>query len=452
MTKIAVFLALLAIPAIAGDLELYRRKYVKHGQPDPSRELATALKADATARKADIVRARLLDAVARIKPKKDPAGTARTERLLKKLRQVAGPRFATVGVSILRLDDENAFTAGGDRIYMTDTFLKKLTDGEISVVLAHELSHIVARHAHRRSQLRRRLKVTAAEKALALSLYSRVCEAEADAMATVFLNRAGLPVVTTHYKTRTKLNPTRVAVQLARVRAEVQRLEQYETVLNKMLAKSSSTVTYDRLVALKKQLAAAHAKRQSLERARAFLHLTSEHNHPDIAGRARAVRAAAAGDRRDPLTRYVLEAMGVTSSNSSNTSPSVRLQRDADLPDWLRRAGYKPQANGVWQRVHVVRANVRWYVDVTLSSDTRTVWVTAPLLGVDRFGRLCRSRLVELLAKNWDLARTRFVVRKGGLELMKSVDNRALRHDDLKDAIEQVVTNMIKTRPLWNTK
>ena len=313
-TLASLLLLVLAVAARAADpaadLELFRKRYVAKGHPDPATELKAALGAADDAWTAEIERARLVRAQDSLPVRDDDAlGALRIGRVMPKLLAAAGPRYAGVRTEILRSDEFNAFTYGGDRIYMTDTMLGRLNDGELATVLAHELSHIMAWHGARRQAFSRRLQAPAGETMLAMRLYSRLCEAEADALALVLLDRAGLKPALTHFElfAATSADLRDVESRLPAARAAVERLESEEIRLNAELNTAPSQAVYERLGRLMEELAAARERLQVLHGQRAFLTLASQHTHPDPADRVRFCEEAASGGTTDPLIRYVLD-------------------------------------------------------------------------------------------------------------------------------------------------
>ncbi len=292
----------------AADLRIYRERYVSTGQPDPAAEFAAALRSSAADWRLDVERARQVEQKLNLSLRTDDAlGELRIGHALTRLRKAAGPRSATVHVRIFRAGGVDAFTAGGDRIYVSDTLLRRLNNEELAAVIAHELSHIVARHSFRKRALRRRLKVAAIERALVERLYSRLCEAEADAYATVLLQRAGIKVVTSQFGVFAQLrpDPRRVDTELPRVALQIERLQKNEAQIELAFQQSRSATTFARLARVKQAIADRRAELDRLQRARAFLRLASQHSHPDVYARARFVQSVVAGGSNDPLIRYV---------------------------------------------------------------------------------------------------------------------------------------------------
>jgi len=124
----------------------------------------------------------------------------------KKLSEAAGGKPVTI--LVLNSSIPDAYIAPGGYIYLTRALLALTDDdSEIAAVVAHEMAHILSRHAEARAQLRRRAAISSTEIAAALpdsdrvrallaeasvqvTTLSRQQELEADAMAIQLLVEA----------------------------------------------------------------------------------------------------------------------------------------------------------------------------------------------------------------------------------------------------------------------
>jgi Zn-dependent protease with chaperone function len=110
-----------------------------------------------------------------------------------------------IRVDILELDEVNAFAVPGDRIVILQGLIRKAAPDELAGVLAHEVGHVVERHAHE-SVVRglgvqallhivtggAGLDVAAVAAAVVQLSYSRAAEEEADRRAVEMLRSQGL--------------------------------------------------------------------------------------------------------------------------------------------------------------------------------------------------------------------------------------------------------------------
>lgn len=113
--------------------------------------------------------------------------------------------------TVIESDQVNAFAAPGGYVYFYTGLLKEMkSEGEMAAVMAHEISHVVARHGAKQIQAMLGAQVAYtlvfgsgddqsqamnlavnAGMALAFSGYSRSFEREADQFGTVYMTRAG---------------------------------------------------------------------------------------------------------------------------------------------------------------------------------------------------------------------------------------------------------------------
>jgi Zn-dependent protease with chaperone function len=136
----------------------------------------------------------------------DGPGPTALERLANRLARAVGHE-GSIQVAILDLKDVNAFAVPGDRIVVLRGLIEKTDPDELAGVLAHEVGHVVERHAH--ESVVRGLGVqallqfitggagldvaTIAAGVVELS-YSRAAEEEADRRAVEMLRAEGLRV------------------------------------------------------------------------------------------------------------------------------------------------------------------------------------------------------------------------------------------------------------------
>ncbi|WP_180898325.1 M48 family metallopeptidase [Martelella soudanensis] len=138
---------------------------------------------------------------------KNPEVSLELAEIGKRLSAAAGARPVTILVLNSAIPD--AYIAPGEYIYLTRALLALTDDdSEIAAVVAHEMAHILSRHAEARSRLGRQAAISSADIAAALpdsdrvrallaegsarvAALSRQQELEADAMAILLLAEAG---------------------------------------------------------------------------------------------------------------------------------------------------------------------------------------------------------------------------------------------------------------------
>lgn len=110
--------------------------------------------------------------------------------------------------AVIQSDQINAFAAPGGYVFFYSGLIREMnSESELAAVMAHEISHVVARHSikqlqsvmglslvlqlavGKRSETTRQLAGTAL--GIMMSGYSRTMEAEADRFGTIYMTRAG---------------------------------------------------------------------------------------------------------------------------------------------------------------------------------------------------------------------------------------------------------------------
>ncbi|MBD3246769.1 MAG: M48 family metalloprotease [Candidatus Omnitrophica bacterium] len=83
---------------------------------------------------------------------KNPYYLSRVEEIRKKIVDVVDRTALNYYVYVIEQDEMNAFSIPGGHVYIYEGLLNELTDDELAFVIAHEIGHIVSRHAIKRMQ------------------------------------------------------------------------------------------------------------------------------------------------------------------------------------------------------------------------------------------------------------------------------------------------------------
>lgn len=140
----------------------------------------------------------------------DSVWQAYLDRIGKSIVEVSDRKELEYHFTVLKSDQVNAFAAPGGFIYFYTGMLKQMdTEAELAAVVAHEISHVVARHSVQRIQKAMGAALAydlifgkeGASKALNVAInvgmslifagYSREAEREADSYGITYMVRAG---------------------------------------------------------------------------------------------------------------------------------------------------------------------------------------------------------------------------------------------------------------------
>lgn len=138
----------------------------------------------------------------------DPEWQAYITEIGQRIVQVSDRKDLTYHFAVIESDQINAFAAPGGYVYFYTGLLKKMdTEAELSAVMAHEISHVVARHGVKRLQSvlglslvldlalgdkpERTQQIAGAALGIIMSGYSRSNEHEADEYGLIYMTRAG---------------------------------------------------------------------------------------------------------------------------------------------------------------------------------------------------------------------------------------------------------------------
>ena len=101
--------------------------------------------------------------------------------------------------------------------------------------------------------------------------------------------------------------------------------------------------------------------------------------------------------------------------------------------------------------VHVNRSDYRFLFYVSLSSDLKRVWVSAPLRALPEPDKVRADILEKILAKNYDLGPTHFALRTNRyLYLELPLANQDLTPRKLRGELDDFMAAVRSTEPLWN--
>ncbi len=188
-------------PATA-DYETFVATARERGWSDPRVEIEEALGRSPDAWRAELEQAETFHAeiLAENEVDEDPARRDRVEGALDRIRPHCPWPDGVVEIRpvVLAGDVPNAYSTLGGRIYVTTAILEAVDDDELVFVLAHELAHQVAGHLGRKLALCLRLEAAADladdSREDVLRRYSRILEAEADALALLWVRRTATRV------------------------------------------------------------------------------------------------------------------------------------------------------------------------------------------------------------------------------------------------------------------
>ncbi len=136
---------------------------------------------------------------------------------------------------------------------------------------------------------------------------------------------------------------------------------------------------------------------------------------------------------------------------------TVRLTTTS-LRTMLTNMGYRvetlsPGSLNPKYRIRMTRHKLNLIVNVSLSSDGSTMWLSAPVLRKSDVDRAPARALKKLLAANWDITPSVFKLGSDGmLYLSRFKMNKDMTAVKVRDEIEGLAKHLDKTRDLWNPR
>lgn len=326
MWKKALWILTLQVAVVgaaqASDYAIFQKRYVKMGFQDPKKGFEAALVRDDQAWQSDC---RLADEcypdlMYGQKISKDAKALQRIQRLVDKIVPVTHRPGLKIEVVLIELDLVNAETCGGDILYVYTGCLTAFPDDQnLAFVLAHEISHMMARHAQRKLDLLNRIAVlptlSKAEAQLLDELTSRIFESEADALAINYLRKAGYrtDAYTQVVDLFNRMEPfavTQMRQRIPTVEKEIARLQASCAEINKQFKVNESEETYLRLVMEYEKLDDAMRTLDQLNRGILGISILVVRTHPEPMKRKATCRAMEQGPTSaEPVAQYVAKAL-----------------------------------------------------------------------------------------------------------------------------------------------